>query len=148
MSSGLPLHSRILGTGAYAPERVLSNHHLEKMVETTDEWIRERTGIRERRIAAEGESTSDMALAAARRALEMAGLSPRDLDMIIVGTVTADTPMPACAAFLQQKLGADRHPRVRRVGRVRGLLCIRCRSAISSSARASTATCSSSAPSS
>src|SRR5688572_21385092 len=105
MSSGLPLHSRILGTGAYAPERVLSNHHLEKMVETTDEWIRERTGIRERRIAAEGESTSDMALAAARRAIEMAGLSPRDLDMIIVGTVTPDTPMPACAAFLQQKLG-------------------------------------------
>ena len=105
MSSGLPLHSRILGTGAYTPERVLSNFHLEKMVETTDEWIRERTGIRERRIAADTESTSDMALAAAKRALEMSGLSARDLDMIIVGTVTPDTPMPACAAFVQQKLG-------------------------------------------
>jgi 3-oxoacyl-[acyl-carrier-protein] synthase-3 len=105
MSSGPPLHSRILGTGAYTPERVLNNFHLEKMVETSDEWIRERTGIRERRIAADGEATSDMAFAAATRALEMAGLTAKDLDMIIVGTVTADTPMPACAAFLQHKLG-------------------------------------------
>jgi 3-oxoacyl-[acyl-carrier-protein] synthase-3 len=110
MSSGPPLHSRILGTGAYAPERVLSNFHLEKMVETSDEWIRERTGIRERRIAGDAETTSDMAFAAAQRALEKAGLTARDLDMIIVGTVTPDTPMPACAAFVQHKLGVTDIP--------------------------------------
>ncbi len=97
--------SRILGTGAYAPEQVLTNVELEKMVETSDQWIRERTGIRERRIARPNEATSDMAYAAARRALEMAGLAASDLDMIIVGTITGDTPMPACAAFLQRKLG-------------------------------------------
>lgn len=96
--------SRILGTGAYVPERVLTNFDLEKMVETSDEWIRERTGIAERRIARPDETTSDMALAAARRALEMAKLRASDLDMIIVGTVTGDTPMPATAAFLQRKL--------------------------------------------
>jgi 3-oxoacyl-[acyl-carrier-protein] synthase-3 len=110
MSAGSPLQSRILGTGAYTPERVLSNLHLEKMVETTDEWIRERTGISERRIAAEGENTSDMALAAAQRALQAAGLTARDLDMIIVGTVSPDMPMPACAAFLQNKLGVTDIP--------------------------------------
>lgn len=97
--------SRILGTGAYVPERVLSNFDLEKMVDTSDEWIRERTGIRERRIAHAGEATSDMAVRAARRALEAAGLEPKDLDMIVVGTITGDMPMPACAAFLQHKLG-------------------------------------------
>lgn len=102
--------SRILGTGAYAPERILTNHDLEKLVETSDEWIRERTGIRERRIAAEGETTSDMAAAAARRALEMAGLTAADLDMIIVGTISGDVPMPACAVFVQKKLGAGSVP--------------------------------------
>jgi 3-oxoacyl-[acyl-carrier-protein] synthase III len=110
MSAGSPLQSRILGTGAYTPERVLSNFHLEKMVETSDEWIRERTGISERRIAADGENTSDMALAAAQRALQAAGLTARDLDMIIVGTITGDMPMPACAAFLQSKLGVTDIP--------------------------------------
>src|SRR5687767_13176818 len=102
--------SRIVGTGAYAPERILTNVDLEKMVDTSDEWIRDRTGIRERRIAREDETTSDMALMASRRALEMAGLRASDLDMIIVGTVTPDLPMPASAAFLQKKLGAGPIP--------------------------------------
>jgi 3-oxoacyl-[acyl-carrier-protein] synthase-3 len=84
---------------------VLSNFDLEKMVDTSDQWIRERTGIRERRIAQPEEATSDMAFRAARRALEAAGLQPKDLDMIVVGTITPDMQMPACAAFLQHKLG-------------------------------------------
>ncbi|HET9959414.1 MAG TPA: beta-ketoacyl-ACP synthase III [Polyangiaceae bacterium] len=104
------LRSRIVGTGAYAPARVLTNFDLEKMVDTSDAWIRERSGIRERRIASEGEASSDMAMAAARSALEMAALSANDLDMIIVGTVTGDMPMPACAAFLQRKLGVTDIP--------------------------------------
>ncbi|MGC4089733.1 MAG: beta-ketoacyl-ACP synthase III [Polyangiaceae bacterium] len=102
--------SRILGTGAYVPERVLSNFDLEKRVETSDEWIRERTGIRERRIAHAEEATSDMALKAARRALEAAGLEAKDLDMIVVGTITPDMPMPSCAAFLQHKLAVTEIP--------------------------------------
>lgn len=99
---------RILGTGSYAPERVLTNHDLETMVATTDQWIQERTGIRERRIAASGETTSDMAVAAARKALEMADTDPADLDMIIVATISPDMPMPSCAVLIQAKLGAHR----------------------------------------
>jgi 3-oxoacyl-[acyl-carrier-protein] synthase III len=102
--------SRILGTGHYLPEVVRTNFDLEKMVDTTDAWISERTGIRERRIAPEGMNTSDMACFAAKRALEAAGILAEDLDMIIVGTVTGDMPMPATAAFLQQKLGAPQCP--------------------------------------
>jgi 3-oxoacyl-[acyl-carrier-protein] synthase-3 len=102
--------SRIAGTGAYVPERVMTNAGLEKLVDTSDQWIQERTGIKERRIAAEGESASDMAVQAARRALEAAGLSAGDLDMIIVGTISADMPLPACAAFVQQKLGCPGIP--------------------------------------
>jgi 3-oxoacyl-[acyl-carrier-protein] synthase-3 len=98
--------SRILGTGHYVPPIVRTNFDLEKMVETSDAWIRERTGIQERRIAPEGIATSDMATAAARSALEMAGVRPADLDMIIVATVTPDMPMPATAVFVQDKLGA------------------------------------------
>jgi 3-oxoacyl-[acyl-carrier-protein] synthase-3 len=98
--------SRILGTGHYLPPVVRTNLDLEKMVETTDAWITERTGIKERRVAPDGIVTSDMAAAAARNALEMAGLKASDLDMIIVGTVTPDMPMPATAVFVQQKLGA------------------------------------------
>jgi 3-oxoacyl-[acyl-carrier-protein] synthase-3 len=98
--------SRILGTGHYLPPVVRTNLDLEKMVETTDAWITERTGIKERRVAPDGIVTSDMATAAARNALEMAGLKASDLDMIIVGTVTPDMPMPATAVFVQQKLGA------------------------------------------
>lgn len=98
------------GVGAYVPERVLTNQDLEGMVDTSAAWIEERTGIQERRIAADGESASDMALAAATEALRTAGLAASDLDMIIVGTVTGDTPFPACAAFLQEKLGCKNIP--------------------------------------
>src|SRR3954462_5371723 len=102
--------SCILGTGRYTPAKVLSNFDLEKMVDTSDAWIAERTGIRERRIAAEGEATSDMAAAAANAALAAAGLSASDLDMIIVGTVTGDCPLPATAVYVQQKIGAGSIP--------------------------------------
>src|SRR5258706_3500145 len=102
--------SRILGTGAYAPDRIMTNGELERLVDTSDAWITERTGIKERRVAADDQASSDMALVAAQRALEAAGLSAKDLDMIIVGTVTPDLPMPACAAILQQKLGAGPIP--------------------------------------
>ena len=98
--------SRILGTGHYLPPVVRTNADLEKMVDTSDAWISERTGIRARHIAPEGILTSDMAANAAMGALEMAGLKGSDLDMVIVGTVTPDHPMPATAAFVQQKIGA------------------------------------------
>jgi 3-oxoacyl-[acyl-carrier-protein] synthase-3 len=101
-------HAHILGTGSYAPSRILTNHDLEKIINTSDAWITERTGIKERRIAADGEVTSDMAVAAARKALEMAETDPADLDMIIVGTISPDMPMPSCAVFVQAKLGATR----------------------------------------
>jgi 3-oxoacyl-[acyl-carrier-protein] synthase-3 len=110
MASEQGPHSRILGTGAYAPERVLTNKDLEKLVDTSDEWISERTGIKQRHVARDDETASDMAVVAARRALEMAGLGPTDLDMIIVGTISGDVPMPACAAYLQRKLGAGPIP--------------------------------------
>lgn len=100
--------TQIIGTGAYAPEKVVTNADLEKIVETSDAWITERTGIRERRVAADGEQTSDMAVKAAQRALEMAGVRAEDLDLIIVGTVTPDMPLPSCASFVQAKLGAKK----------------------------------------
>jgi len=96
----------IVGTGSYLPERVLTNRDLEQMVETSDEWIVTRTGMRERRIAAEGEHTSDMAAAAAEKALEAAGLSGSDVDLIIVATVTPDMPFPSTACIVQDKIGA------------------------------------------
>jgi 3-oxoacyl-[acyl-carrier-protein] synthase-3 len=102
--------TRILGTGHYAPARVVPNAELEKIVDTSDAWITERTGIRRRHVAAAGEVTSDMAAAAGRAALEAAGLNVADLDLIIVGTVTPDAPMPSCAVQVQQKLGADEIP--------------------------------------
>src|SRR5882672_4148137 len=102
--------SKILGTGRYAPAKVLTNADLERMVDTSDAWISERTGIRERRIAANGELTSDMASAAANSALQAAGISATDLDMIIVGTVTGDSPMPATAVHVQTKLGVSNIP--------------------------------------
>jgi len=98
--------AQIIGTGSYAPEQVITNKDLEKFVDTSDEWITERTGIKERRKAAPGEATSDMAVAAARKALEMAGTRPEQVDLIVVGTITPDMPMPSCAAFVQAKLGA------------------------------------------
>jgi 3-oxoacyl-[acyl-carrier-protein] synthase-3 len=102
--------SRILGTGAYAPVRAMPNSELEAIVDTSDEWITTRTGIKRRHIAADGENASDLAAAAGRRALAAAGLSVADLDMIVVGTVTPDSPMPACATHVQRKLGADDIP--------------------------------------
>lgn len=108
--SGLEPKSRVLGTGAYAPEKVLTNHELEKLVDTSDAWIRERTGIAERRVAADDEAASDLAFRAAERALDAAGLTAQDLDMIIVGTISADMPLPACAAFVQRRLGITTIP--------------------------------------
>ncbi len=110
MASEQGPHSRILGTGGYAPERVLTNRDLEKLVDTSDEWITERTGIKQRHVARPDETASDMALVAARRALEIARLDAADLDMIIVATISGDVPMPACAAYLQRKLGAGPVP--------------------------------------
>jgi 3-oxoacyl-[acyl-carrier-protein] synthase-3 len=96
----------IAGIGAYAPERVLTNHDLEQMVDTSDAWITTRTGIRERRIAADDEATSDLALKAARRALERSGLTPADLDLVLVATATPDMLFPATACLVQHQLGA------------------------------------------
>jgi 3-oxoacyl-[acyl-carrier-protein] synthase-3 len=102
--------SRITGTGSYVPERVVTNEDLTKVVDTSDEWITQRVGIRERRFAAAGEASSDMAAHAAARAIEAAGLDAGDLDMIVVGTITPDMQIPACAAFLQKKLGCKDIP--------------------------------------
>lgn len=98
--------ARIAGTGSYLPERVLTNGELARRVDTTDEWIRERTGIRERRIAAPDETTCDLAEHAARRALEAAGLDGSELDLIVVGTTTPDRVYPSTACRLQARLGA------------------------------------------
>jgi 3-oxoacyl-[acyl-carrier-protein] synthase III len=104
--SRAPLRSVILGTGAELPAKVITNHDLEKMVDTSDEWITVRTGIKERRILEEGKGNADMALDAARRALDDAGMAPAELDAIIMATVTADYPMPSSACILEDKLGA------------------------------------------
>jgi 3-oxoacyl-[acyl-carrier-protein] synthase-3 len=95
----------ILGTGSYAPERILTNEDLAKMVDTSDEWIRARSGIRERRIAAPDEATSDLAVEAARRALKDAGVDASEIDLVVVATVTPDSPMPSTACIIQHKLG-------------------------------------------
>ncbi|HJT25025.1 MAG TPA: 3-oxoacyl-ACP synthase, partial [bacterium] len=100
------IHAGFLGTGSYLPEKILTNQDLEKIVETSDEWIVTRTGIRERHVAAAGQNTSDMAVEAARIALADARLKPADLDLIIVATITPDTPTPATACWVQSKLGA------------------------------------------
>ena len=97
--------SRVLGTGSHLPSRVLTNRDLESLVDTNDAWIVERTGIRERRIAADGETTSDLALAASRHALAAAGLKPGDIDLVIVATSTPDMVFPSTACLLQGKLG-------------------------------------------
>ncbi|MGZ3775419.1 MAG: beta-ketoacyl-ACP synthase III [Pseudobdellovibrionaceae bacterium] len=98
--------SRVAGVGSYLPEKILSNFDLEKMVETSNQWIVERTGIERRHIASPEESTSDLCVVAAKRALEDAKLSIDDIDMIVVGTVTGDHPMPSTSCFVQSKLGA------------------------------------------
>lgn len=97
--------SRVAGIGSYLPEKVLSNFDLEKMVDTSNDWIVERTGIERRHIAAEGQATSDLCVEAASKALADANLKPEDIDMIIVGTVTGDRQMPSTACYLQSKLG-------------------------------------------
>ena len=97
---------KIAGTGSYVPERVLTTADLEKLVETTDEWIMSRTGIKERRIAAEGEATSDLATKAALRAMEAAGVTAEEIDLIIVGTISPDTFFPSTACHVQRNLGA------------------------------------------
>ena len=99
--------ARIAGTGGYLPERVLTNDELSRTVDTTDEWIRERTGIRERRIAGPGETTCDLAERASRRALEAAGLEGNQLDLIVVGTTTPDRVYPSTACRLQARIGAE-----------------------------------------
>ncbi|MBV9876143.1 MAG: ketoacyl-ACP synthase III [Verrucomicrobia bacterium] len=96
----------IIGTGSYVPERILTNHDLEKMVETSDQWIRTRTGIRERRIAKDNETTSDMGSRAALAAMEQAKVTPEEVDLIIMATATADHVFPAAACYVQKKIGA------------------------------------------
>ncbi|MFQ6611934.1 MAG: beta-ketoacyl-ACP synthase III [Fidelibacterota bacterium] len=96
----------ITATGRYLPKRVLTNFDLEKMVDTSDEWIRMRTGIEERHLVAEGEATSDMCAAVSRQLMERAGKTPDEIDLIIIATVTPDMPFPATAAIVQDKIGA------------------------------------------
>jgi 3-oxoacyl-[acyl-carrier-protein] synthase III len=104
------IYSRVVGTGSYLPAKVLTNRELERMVDTTDEWIYTRTGIRQRHIAADGENTSDLALHASRRALEAAGITAADIDLIVVATTTPDMVFPSTACLLQSKLGARNCP--------------------------------------
>lgn len=104
----MALKAGLLGIGSYLPEKILTNYDLERMVETSDEWIYTRTGIRERRIAAEHESTSDLAYQAALRALEDARVDAKDLDLILVATISPDCITPATACLLQSRLGAKR----------------------------------------
>ncbi|MEE9595588.1 MAG: beta-ketoacyl-ACP synthase III [Acidiferrobacterales bacterium] len=98
-------YSRVIGSGGYLPEKVMTNADLEKMVDTSDEWIVSRTGVRERRIAADGEHTVDLAEHATRRAIETAGIDVRDIDLIVVATTTPDQVFPSTACLLQKRLG-------------------------------------------
>jgi 3-oxoacyl-[acyl-carrier-protein] synthase III len=104
------IYSRITGTGSYLPEKVVSNFDLEKMVDTTDEWIRTRTGIERRHIAADGETTVDLAEHAARRALAAAGVAAAEVDFIAFGTTTPDLIFPNCGVLLQERLGCRGAP--------------------------------------
>ncbi|HET7591933.1 MAG TPA: beta-ketoacyl-ACP synthase III [Rhodanobacteraceae bacterium] len=107
MGSRTLTYARILATGSALPERVVTNDDLAKIVDTSDEWIRTRTGIRERRIAADGETTGDLALRAAQQALADAGVKASDLDMVVLGTTTPDIIFPATACLIQNRLGAN-----------------------------------------
>src|SRR6202047_4971609 len=98
----------IIGTGSYLPERILTNQDLSRIVDTSDEWITTRTGIKERRIAAKDEQTSDMATKAALNALKQAKIAPKDVDLILVATATPDMLFPATACFVQKKIGATK----------------------------------------
>ena len=99
------MYSRIAGTGRFLPEKMLTNFDLEKIVDTTDEWIRTRTGIERRHIAADGETTADLAEGAARAAIDAAGLAPTDIDFIVVGTTTPDLVFPNVGCLIQERLG-------------------------------------------
>ncbi|MGG3561195.1 beta-ketoacyl-ACP synthase III [Neobacillus rhizosphaerae] len=102
------MRAGIVGIGRYLPEKIVTNQDLEKMMDTSDEWIRTRTGIEERRIAADDVDTSDMALAAAQEAIKNAGITAEEIDLILVATVTPDTPFPSVACRIQEKLGATK----------------------------------------
>ncbi|HSX65685.1 MAG TPA: beta-ketoacyl-ACP synthase 3, partial [Pseudoxanthomonas sp.] len=101
------IYARIAGTGSYLPDKVLTNDDLAKQVDTSDEWIRSRTGIRERHIAAEGETAGDLGYQAALRAMEAAGIDASDIDMIVVGTTTPDLIFPSTACLIQARLGVE-----------------------------------------
>ena len=107
-SGSARISASIVSTGMYVPSRVMTNAELEKMVDTTDEWIMSRTGIRERRIAADDEFTSDMGAKAAQQALELGGVDAQEIDLIIVATCTSDTVFPSTACYIQSKIGAMR----------------------------------------
>jgi len=100
------IRTRLVGTGHSVPKRIITNAEISKKVDTSDEWIQSRTGIRQRHVLSEGECTSDLASAAALEACKSAGISPKDLDCIVVATTTPDMPMPSCAVLTQQKIGA------------------------------------------
>ena len=102
------VRSVVLGAGGYLPDKILTNDDLARMVDTSDAWIQQRTGIRQRHIAADGELTSDLAVNAARAALADAGLAPADIDMIVMATATPDNTFPAAAVTVQEKLGITR----------------------------------------
>ncbi len=106
------IHSKIIGTGRYLPERIITNFDLEKMVETTDEWIRTRTGVERRHACADDETTSDMCIEAAKNALDAAGKKPEDVDMVIIGTTTPDLIFPNVATLVQHRLGIPACPSI------------------------------------
>jgi 3-oxoacyl-[acyl-carrier-protein] synthase-3 len=101
------IYSRIAGTGSYLPERIITNAEMAKLVDTSDEWITTRTGIRQRHIAAEGQTTGDLALEAGRRAMEAAGVTAADIDLLVLGTTTPDIIFPSTACLVQHRLGAN-----------------------------------------
>lgn len=105
-ATSLPVSARILGIGGALPDRIVDNHYFEKIVDTSDEWIRERSGIIQRRFAADGQLNSDLSAESGRNAIADAGLQPADIDLIILATCTPDRPIPACAVAVQDKLGA------------------------------------------
>jgi 3-oxoacyl-[acyl-carrier-protein] synthase-3 len=106
MTSSQPRRIRILGTGSAVPERVLTNDDLSRLVDTSDAWIRERTGIGARHVVKPGQAASDLAAEAGKKACAAAGISPSEIDCIICATISADMPLPSCATFVQRKLGA------------------------------------------
>ena len=135
----------ITGVGSYVPAKVLTNADLEKMVDTSDEWITTRTGIKERRIAAKDEFTSDLGAQAALRAMQRAGVTAEQIDLIIVATITPDMPFPSTACLVQRKIGAHRAAALRPGGRLLRASSTAWKSPSSSSCPAPTTPCWSSA---